>query len=571
MIKKFALLGLMLSILSQTFATGKHRYYIQFNDKANQSVLLATPLKILSQRALDRRAKQGIKLEETDLPVNPDYIKQIAAIKNVKILNRLKWFNGLVIDSIDSLTVVQIAKLSFVQGTRLIGREKRNVLNTKTESNVKSVAYLYKAPSLLEAQNSKRIKGREYDYGQAYNQIAMMNGDLVHKAGYDGRGMVIAVIDAGFYNADNMLAFDSLRAKKQILGTWDFVYNNASVYEDDAHGSMVLSTMAANLPGQMVGTAPQANYWLLRSENAPSEDIVEEYHWCAAAEFADSVGADVINSSLGYTQFFNSAQDHTYADMDGNTTPSTRAANMAFNKGILVVVAAGNEGANAWQHISAPSDGVGVLAVGAVNPIKKYASFSSKGPSSAGAVKPNVADQGQDAIVAYVNGNVGGGNGTSFASPIMAGMCTSFWQMFPNFSAAQIKELVEKSSSQYKNPDSLLGYGIPDFHLAVFQASLGVVDLKRHQAYEANIYPNPISATTLYSAKLFVQGKQNEQLILEFYTLTGQSLSSSEFLVEKGENYLDLNLSNALQSGVYLFVLKNTNGEALAHGKLVKQ
>ncbi len=331
-------------------------------------------------------------------------------------------------------------------------------------------------PSKFQAESQLRTPSNivenyrttSLNYGLSLNQVSMLNGDLMHDNGYIGTGKIIAVIDAGFVNVDVMDAFDSLFINNRILGTWDFVDNEADVYDDDTHGTMVLSAIGGNLPGELIGTAPGASYLLLRSENAPAEAIIEEYNWASAAEFADSAGADIINSSLGYTVFDDPSQNHSYSDLDGNTTPVTRAADIAASKGLVVCNSAGNEGNGPWFHISAPADADSILAVGAVDAMSVYVQFSGKGPSFDGNIKPNVAAQGSQTIVADPWNGVGvfPANGTSFSSPLMAGMVACLWQCHPTATNMQIINAIQASGSQASNPDSLLGYGIPDFPMA---------------------------------------------------------------------------------------------------------
>jgi serine protease AprX len=300
------------------------------------------------------------------------------------------------------------------------------------------------------------------DYGLAFNQLQMLGGDVMHSKGFKGNGITIAVLDAGFYKVDELDVFSDLQ--NQILSTYDFVDGNSNVYDDHTHGMMVLSTMGAK--GAMMGTAPDAQYLLLRSEDVFSENLIEEFMWVCAAEYADSAGADIINSSLGYTTFDDTLQDHTYADMDGKTTPISIGAGMASDKGIIVVNSAGNSGNSSWHYIGAPADNYDVLTVGAVDENEEFASFSSYGPNASGAEKPNVVAQGKNTVVANSDNTVITGNGTSFSSPITAGMVACLWGANPHKSAISIKDAIYKSADRYLNPDDQFGYGIPDYYSA---------------------------------------------------------------------------------------------------------
>jgi hypothetical protein len=326
------------------------------------------------------------------------------------------------------------------------------------------------------------------------------------------------VIDAGFQNANNMVVFDSLRAHNQILGTWDFVSDELNVYDNDAHGAECLSLMGGNWAGNIVGTAPGASYWLLRSEDAPTENIIEEYNWAEAAEFADSAGVDLISTSLGYTEFDNPAQNHTYADLDGNTTPITIAEDFAAAKGMIVENSAGNEGNGPWYYISAPADADSNIATGAVDNIGNYVSFSGRGPTADGRIKPNVMAQGQDTYVADVNNfGVFPGSGTSFAGPLITGMAACLWQCHPTATNMQIISAIEHSASQFNNPDSMMGYGIPNFPAAC-------------------TYLGEITNTSLHGENLLITGANpfNNTLDFVFYSDSNQTIDIALYdLLEK--------------------------------------
>jgi subtilisin family serine protease len=300
------------------------------------------------------------------------------------------------------------------------------------------------------------------DYGDAYNQLEMLGGNKLHREGYTGEGMTIAVIDAGFYKVDELAVFSDLQ--NQILSTYDFVDGNSNVYDDHTHGMMVLSTMGGK--GEMTGTAPEANYILLRTEDVFSENLIEEYMWVCAAEYADSAGADIINSSLGYTTFDDALQNHTYEDMDGETAPISIGAGIAFSKGIIVVNSAGNSGNSSWNFIGAPADNFDVLSVGAVDENEEFASFSSYGPNADGALKPNVVAQGKNTVIISSSDTVRTGSGTSFSSPITAGMVACLWGAQPNQTPETVKDAIYKSADRYLNPDNQFGYGVPDYFSA---------------------------------------------------------------------------------------------------------
>lgn len=508
------------------------KYWIQFTDKNNNPYSISDPSQFLSSRAIDRRNKQGIAVQLNDLPLTPAYIDSVGNT-GVSILNKSKWLNGLIIQTTDSLALVNISLLPFVNKIDTIAKFKK-----------------------LEEKKAKKFKEElvleegDYNYGISFNQLHMVGGEGLHEKGYQGQGMIIAVLDAGFWKVDSLAAFDNLRANNQILGTWDFVANNDSVYEDHSHGMSVLSTMAGNLNGQLIGTSPKANFWLLRSEDAGSEYIIEEYNWVVAAEFADSVGADIITSSLGYTIFDIYYQNHTYNDMDGNTCPSSIGADIAASKGILVVNSAGNEGASSWKYIGAPADGDSVLAVGAVDVSGVYASFSSNGPSVDGQIKPNVAAQGQGAVVASTFGGVQYANGTSFSCPLIAGMVACLWQANPDLTNMELIDAIQKSASQYENPDALLGYGIPNFFIA--DTILAGLDSNLLlNSILLNIYPNPFNG----NFKFDFYSEINQTLVVELYDLLGRRILSLEkSLIINSYNIITVAAEN-LERGIYILQL----------------
>ncbi len=449
------------SILYSSFCIAQiapSRYIVKFTDKNASPFSISAPEQFLSQRALQRRINQNVSITENDIPVNQTYVDAVAAT-GAQVLNRSKWFNSVTVLATDSAQIDAINALPFVVQVNAVALSQQPVSTVKEKFELENES-VYKnstaSPSIADS-----------DYGQGLNQIDMLGGIPLHEAGFRGNGMLIAVIDAGFINTENLTVFDSLRNENRIVATKDFVDGDIDVYSGGTHGTMVLSTMAANSPGQLIGTAPKASYLLLRSEDGDTEYLIEEYNWASAAEFADSSGADLINSSLGYTDFFDAAQDHTYADLNGNTTPVSIAADIAASKGIFVVNSAGNEGNSAWFHISAPADADSVLAIGAVDSLGQYVSFSGKGFSFDGRIKPNVVAQGKAAaIVSTQDGLIIRGNGTSFSGPIIAGMSACLWQANPTMTNMELLHAIEESGSQYNNPDSLMGYGIPNFSIA---------------------------------------------------------------------------------------------------------
>ncbi|MEY4595017.1 MAG: hypothetical protein RIQ47_1427, partial [Bacteroidota bacterium] len=468
-------------------------------------------------------------------------------VRGATLLNSIKWFNGVTVRC-DSVTLLQLQTLPFVRQT---------VPVLRTVSSGKKIDKKLDESILVIPENLMRSQTSDYGIGQ--RQVIQLHADFLHDQSLNGQGMLIAVMDAGFNSADVIAAFDDLRNNNGIVSTWDFVAGNPSVYEDDSHGTSVLSCMAANVSGQLIGTAPSANFILLRTEDANTEYIIEEYNWAAAAAYADSAGVDVINSSLGYTEFDDGAMNHTYADMNGNTCPISIAADIAASKGMLVVSSAGNWGNSFWRYISAPADADSILAVGAVDSAGYKASFSSWGPSADGDIKPNVATMGRQAAFARADGTYGTGNGTSFSSPILAGAAACLWQAHPNKTNMEVKRAIEQSASYYNNPGDSLGYGIPNFMSAYLLLGGTTLQLSARDSL-LSISPNPFS----------------DRLLVSFYSATAQRVTvrmfdiSGRLITEQMESAaagqispFELKLPSILQSGIYQLEIRGTNSRYL--------
>lgn len=456
--KKPALLFLIFFIVSSSGHAQFSRYIIQLKDKAGTPFSTSNPQQFLSQRSIDKRIKYNIPIDESDLPITPAYIDSIRLSGNVIILNASKWLNQVCIKTTDAAALAKINLLSFVKVTSPIAARTINEVTPKNkvlDSTYSSIPFT--------AAERPQSPTDYYNYGQSYTQVHLQNTDFLHNHGFRGEGMELAIADAGFYHYQSLPTFDSVRNNNQILGSWDFVANEASVNEDAAHGMNCFSTIAANMPGLFVGTAPKTSFYLFRTEDVSSEYPVEEQNFAAAAERADSLGVDVLSVSLGYTTFDNSSFNYTYANMDGNTTIAARAADFAAKKGMMVVVAAGNDGNSTWHYIATPADADSVITIGAVDANRQPAGFSSYGPTSDGRIKPDVAAIGVNAVVANPNtGNPAFGNGTSFACPIMAGTATCLWQAFPEVNNMQVIDALRQSADRFTIPDNRTGYGIPD-------------------------------------------------------------------------------------------------------------
>ncbi len=436
-----------------------NRYLIQCKHKQGTPFSLQRPQEFLSPRAIQRRIRYNIPIDSSDLPVPAAFIDSIRNVGNVTILNVSKWLNQISIETSDPTALVRIGQLSFVEQTvPIAARPSPGSVNQKNNEPLLPIT----TPS-----NTARITGESLNYGVSGNQIRIHQGTFLHNHGFRGQPIHVAVIDAGFRNYNNIPTFDSVRNTNRLLSTWDFVMNESSVSEDDTHGMYCFSIMAANMPGSFVGSAPEASYHLFRSEDVRSEYPIEEHNFACAAERADSAGVDVCSISLGYSTFDNPLFHHTYADMDGNTTISAKATDLAAAKGMLMAVAAGNEGGNSWRFVISPGDADSALTVGAVDTLGNTASFSSYGPSSDGQIKPTLASVGRNTVVANAfSGLPQFGSGTSFACPNMAGLAACLWQAFPEVNNMDLIQTLTESSTRFNNPDDRQGYGIPDLKKA---------------------------------------------------------------------------------------------------------
>jgi serine protease AprX len=554
--KKILTTALFLVVITGFSQQIPQKYFVAFTDKNGTPYSISDPQAFLTQRAIDRRVAQGIPIIEEDLPVNPTYVNAVAAL-GAQVFTRCKWFNGITVKVNDSSLLPSIRALSFVQSvTRVTSYTSKK--STGGDGKFRLEEELRKTGGIHGTNSPGSVQN--YNYGPSHGQIHLLNGDILHNMGYRGQGKVIAVLDAGFQNADMTPVFDSLRDNNQILGTRDFVTPGGNVYQEHWHGGAVLSTMGGDIPGQLIGTAPKASYWLIRTEDANTENIIEEYNWVVGAEMADSVGADVINSSLGYTTFDNGWMDHTCADMNGYTNPSTRGANIAANKGIALSISAGNEGGSSWTCVSSPSDALNALSIAAVDSLGNYAYFSSTGVVNGNYVKPNIASDGYNAWVAYPDSSLGYGSGTSFASPINAGMMACLWQARPILNHYELQMVIQEGASQYNNPDSLLGYGIPNYSTALTISQVRNLNKSSFQAY-----PNPFSNSFTITVGSGTSGNFEISLI----SITGELiLKTNKLIVAGGGNAINMNNLSMLAPGMY--ILKISSGVTIAYLPMVK-
>jgi len=520
--------------------------WVYFKDKPSQSSFIASPLNMLSQRALDRRMRYSVALDFKDVPAESSYILQVKNTTGITVKAKSKWLNALHIQGTQT-DINKILNLNFVSKIEFANKSlNASGKNRKQEKTV---------------QKLNKLNATNLNYGNTANQIQMLKGNVLHENNFTGQGMQIAIIDAGFPNVNNFAAFKRIRDNNQILGGYDYVNRNQNFYTGSSHGMSVLSTIAGYMDNQFVGTAPDAKFYLFISEDDLNETPLEESLWVEAAEKADSLGVDVINSSLGYYEFDDRRMNHTYADMNGKKTRVTQGANMAFQKGILVFCSAGNEANNSWKRIIAPSDGENVIGVAAVDINGTRAFFSSVGPASGGAIKPNVAAMGAGTTLVNSNGSIGQASGTSFSSPVLAGMGACLLQANPYAGAKLAKMAIELSANQYDKPDSLLGFGIPDFEKADKYLKVNSASYLNWKSAWA-ISPNPFSDFLFIRNLDTISDKNN---LISIYNLQGICLFQSTFISE--ETIILKNLANLPQG---FLIMRIRSGEKEERIKLIK-
>ncbi|MEZ4817155.1 MAG: S8 family serine peptidase [Flavobacteriaceae bacterium] len=522
MMKK--LVFLLTLLLSQLGFSQIQDAWVFFADKENVQTSIDNPLTILTQEAIDRKALHEVVIDERDVPVTESYITQIKNAPGITYWAKSKWMNCVYVQGTQS-DIEDLLNLSFVIDIEWADKSM-NFTNPGGSST----------RDKFEIENStSRI---EYNYGAAANQIEMIHGDHLHELDFTGDGMKIAVLDAGFPGFASNPGFAAMVNEGRLLGTYDFFSRTTDVTGTGQHGVNTTSDMGGFLLNQFVGTAPQASYYLFRTEYGPDEIPREEAWWVEALERADSLGVDVTNTSLGYREYDNPAYTHTYEDLNGLTTFAARGANIATEKGMIIVTSAGNEGP---ITVGTPADALDILAVGAVNSSGNYASFSSRGPTVDGRIKPDVMAQGQGSAVIRESGNVDFSSGTSFSSPILAGAVACLWQSKPEIKNTQLMQIIRETASLYNNPTNQMGYGIANFQAAYNSLhNLGIEEqfLKENFA----VYPNPVSD------RLNVSFPKNvSQATVTMFNILGKKVLEVEVTSRNNQVVL-----SSLPQGVYI-------------------
>ncbi|NPA37480.1 MAG: S8 family serine peptidase [Chlorobi bacterium] len=528
-------------LLSVSVYAQDYGYFVTFVDKSGTPFSVDKPEEFLSIRAVERREKQDIPVTERDLPVSPVYTDSLKNL-GLTVKHTTKWFNGCIVftsntalmDTLEEYDFVSFVELTYIPDISGSAKlEKTSFANKSTSTEV---------------------------YGSAFDQINTVNGIPLHDKGYMGDGMVIAIIDAGFYGVDNLPAFTHLWDDNRILGTKDFVNPASDIFREHTHGMNVLSIIGGKMDGTYLGTAPDASFYLLRTEDVNSEYPVEADYWICAAEFADSAGVDVINTSLGYYTFDDDAMSYSYSQLDGNSIRISKAASIAASTGMIVVISAGNEGASSWHYISAPADAENILAVGAMTSDSVKATFSSFGPTADGRIKPDVTAMGVSVAVQNTSGGISTGSGTSFSAPVITGLSACLWQSLDNLSSDEIIKLIIESSNNFENPDNNMGYGIPDFKTAHATTVSEGVELQDLWV----VFPNPFRDKLIISNTI---GESENDLEISLFDITGILKFREVISGDEPKNYVDI--PSYLSDGMYILQVKD--GAKTASYKIMKE
>lgn len=530
---------IFLLLLVSFLANGQDRYFVFFKDKSNSPFSITNPSKFLSVKSIARRARLNISISLEDIPVNPNYVAQVKQT-GAKTFYTSKWWNGVLVQT-DNVTIALINSLSFVAKTEFVA------LGSK----------------LLGGRISKGGDVTQTSTPEASEfQLAQLGINYMHADGYKGEGVDIAQFDSGWAGGINTInsanPFLPLFSDGRIKDVFNFVRNTTNIYNDDTHGTLVLSTMGASMPGKFTGGAFKANFYLYETEDKLTEYRVEEYNWTFAAERADSIGVDVINSSLGYNQFDDPTMDYQKTDMNGRTTVISRAAKKVIEKGIVVVASAGNEGGKSWQTILAPADVDGIIAVGAVTVDGTKSFFSSTGPSADGRIKPDVVSLGSSTAVIAPTGSVGSSSGTSLAAPLITCLAAGLIQEFPTAKPTEIYKAIINSGSIYTNPTNQLGYGIPNYAKAKSYLRYG--QLKD----DISIFPNPVTNSKL---NILIKEPLGQTVSISVYDLYAKRLLQTSTTVDWNTNPIQIDLSS-IPNGIY--ILEISEGGKNVISKIIK-
>lgn len=533
----------LLSCLSVSFGQqiADSVYWVYFTDKNDNGYRIDRPEEFLSQRSIERRAWQGLGIDATDLPVTRAYVDELRTM-GVQVRHVSRWLNGVALVNATPGQFGEVMAKAF----------------TDTVPWLPGSDEAWYPPAPAGARFGEPLDDPPgFIYGVAEEQVRLVSTEILHEMGYTGKGVWIAVLDAGFYNVDSLPSFEPMITEGRLLGTRNYVDSMPLFRSSSTHGMYVLSIIGGLWNGNLVGTAPHASYLLLMTEDPGKETRIEEIAWIEAAEYADSLGVDVFNTSLGYSDFDGTAYDYTYRDMDGKSTFISRAASMVASKGIVSCNSAGNQGNSKWYYITAPADAFHILAVGAVDSTSRITGFSSRGPAFDTRIKPDVVAMGSATGVQGSTGGLARGGGTSFSSPVIAGSVASLWQAYPDLPAMELIRIVRSSGDRSRNPDTTYGFGLPNFTRAYWQITRVPV---RFSPGRMEIFPNPAASVIMIK----LPGDAPGSYPLVIYDMSGRTVHH-EHISLPGEFWLPPELSR----GIYILEVKT--GRGIYRGRLIRE
>ena len=544
MCRKLILSCLLLVLIASAANATQYAYQVTFSDK-NGTVPFSDSLSFLSARSMSRRDRQGIVLDSTDLPVTKAYVDSVLTLTGGKLHEVSKWLNLCVILVNDPSQVAALSGVSFISNVQQVGYYSTFLHRNGASSN--STAPLHKTTA----------SGSSY-YGYTWNQTLLVNGNYLHDNGYRGYGKLIAVLDAGFIAVDTHPGFDSLRNEGRLVDAHNFTLDTSYVYGWDTHGTSVLSTMAGNIQDSFVGSAPKAMYALYVTEDDLSEQPIELINMLCGAERADSLGADVITSSLGYNLFDNTAYGLSFSQLDGKTTTAAIAANMATRKGMLFIASAGNEGTTSgWNQILTPGDADSALTVGSVQLTGVNAASSGYGPNAAGQIKPDVCALGQFAYV-FTETGYAQEDGTSFSTPQIAGWAACLWEAYPDATPARVRHAIIHCADHFNDPGVQIGYGIPNFSCVYLNFNSTDTPVIPADGSDLTVMvPNPLSGILSITVTLRTPQTINFRLV----DIAGRQVTSFSSAMGAGKNAaLQYNIAN-LAPGMYFLKAMSASGK----------
>ena len=526
---KYLLLATMM--LSYVLVSAQsNRYVIYFPDKTNSIFSVDAPEEFLSDRAILRRSNQGISITEQDFPVNSWYLDSLEDY-GADVYYTSRWFNLALVQSAPSV-IDNISDKSFVHEVEFVAPGTR----LSEDPDPKNTTYENIDPESVTRTSDV--------------QLQLIGAQGMHQDGYNGEGIWIAIFDGGFDGSNTSSVFSHIFLESKLMDIEDFTTGGGNVFQYDDHGTNVFSCVGSFYDETLVGTGYNAEFSLYVTEDVDTEYRVEEYNWLFAAEKADSSGVDIITSSLGYNTFDDMTMDYTYSQLDGNSAVITRAANMAAERGILVISSAGNEGNGSWKYVTTPADGDRVLAVGGVNDENLVVSFSSRGPTADDRIKPDVVALGSSVAVLHGSGNIGFNSGTSFATPLIAGFAASLWQANPALTNFELMDFIKSSGDSFHKPDTLRGFCLPSYNSAIVKI-LSIDDILLDKI---KVYPNPFSGKYVYVQ--IGKGFESNRIEFAIHDANGKLIGRKTVRKTLPGDVIQLKV-NTFENGVY-FLTVNT-------------